>query len=176
MIEKFLNSLPRPYISPILETRESQIAGVGQFALQSIKAGEIIAIEKGPVVSGAVVVAIEEIGGYSLDTCIGWNKYFLMAPLEHGGEGGIINHSCEPNVGFLDEGIYITIRPVTAGEELCCDYGTFETMNEWSMKCECGTKTCRNTITAKDYLLPDLQKRLGKWFMPYLKPELKNIT
>lgn len=166
--EHFLESLPKPHLSPVVETKESPIAGVGQFARRAIEAGEIIAIEKGPIVGSEVVAAVED-AGYSLDTCIGWGRYFLMAPLDHGGEGGIINHSCDPNVGFLDEGVYATIRPVHTGEELCCDYGTFETQRGWSMACACGAKNCRRTITAKDYLLPDLQARLGKWFMPYLK-------
>ncbi len=171
VVETFLQSLPKPYLSPVIKTKESPIAGVGQFAKRTIKSGEIIAIEKGPIVGTEVVNAVGE-AGYSLDTCVGWGQYFLMAPLNHGGEGGIINHSCNPNVGFLNEGVYVTIRSVRAGEELCCDYGTFETQFGWSMVCKCGSKNCRHNITAKDFLLPDLQNRLGQWYMPYLKREL----
>ena len=167
-VEQFLQSLPKPYLSPRIETKESPIAGVGQFARQDLSVGEVIAIEKGVIVESSVVKAVED-AGYSLDTCIDWGTYFLMGPLDHGGEQGIINHSCDPNVGFLDDGVYVTIRPVHAGEELCCDYGTFETMEGWSMSCKCESPHCRGTITSRDYLLPALQTRLGRWFMPYLR-------
>jgi hypothetical protein len=173
-LEQFLNSLPKPYLSPVVETRVSPIAGVGQFAKRDIEPGEVVAIESGPILSGEVVSAIGAMG-YSLDTCVGWGQLMVSGLLAHGGEGGIINHSCDPNVGFIGDAVYATIRPVGRGEELCCDYGTFETTRGWSMACHCGTSQCRKTITARDFLLPDLQARLGKWFMPYLKRYLKEI-
>jgi SET domain-containing protein len=167
--EEFLASLPKPYIAPAIESKRSPIAGVGQFAKRDIEPEEVLAIEFGPIVDRSVAATIQKRLGYSVDTCVGWGRYSVQQPLEHDGEGGIMNHSCDPNVGLLSDGIYISIRPITRGQEACIDYGTFETWKDWQMQCNCGAENCRGTITSHDYELPDLQVRLGRWFAPYLR-------
>jgi len=175
-LEEFLGSLPKPYISPAVISRHSPIAGIGQFAKRAIEPDEVLAIEFGPVMDRNVAELVQKRLGYSLDTCVGWGRYSLQGPLDHGGEKGIMNHSCDPNAGLLGDGIYVSIRPISEGEEVCVDYGTFETWKGWEMCCNCGAETCRGVITARDYQLPDLQRRLGKWFAPYLRNYLEETA
>ena len=83
-----------------------------------------------------------------------------------------VNHSCSPNVGLIDNGVWVAIRNINRNEEICCDYGTFETSPGWNMECACNSNNCRKIITFKDYKNPKLRKTLGKWYAPYLKKEL----
>ena len=66
-----------------------------------------------------------------------------------GGSGAeIINHSCEPN---LEAHIikcrriyYVSLRPITAGEELTVDY-SFDAHQD-PHECRCGARTCRGDM------------------------------
>jgi hypothetical protein len=62
-----------------------------------------------------------------------------------------LNHSCEGNCGFDDEGDLIAIRNVQKGEELSYDYALIESNSHFSMQCSCGSKTCRDVITGNDW-------------------------
>jgi SET domain-containing protein len=68
-----------------------------------------------------------------------------------GGSGAeIINHSCEPNlVSRVMKGhiLYMSLRPIQAGEELTVDYHL-----DWNppvTPCQCGTPKCRGTLELK---------------------------
>ena len=170
-IREYLFSLPKPHFSPGVKLMPSDIGGIGLKAQRDIQAGEIVVVELGPVVSRKFIEVIESLTGYECNLCIGWDSYILHAPLHEDYQGGYINHSCDPNAGLLTNGVWCAIRDISQGEEVTCDYGTFETYPGWSMDCQCGSPHCRKTITAQDYKNDDLRKRLGAWFAPYLKSE-----
>ncbi len=172
-ILKYLNSLPKPYFSSKIKLKKSGISGFGVFAKKQINNGEILIIERGPIVSAKFIERIEKATGYENNLCVGRGKYILHAPLHKNYQGGYINHSCSPNVGMIENGIWVAIRDIKENEEICCDYGTFETYPKWQMKCNCSSKNCRKIITYKDYLIPSLIQKLGKWYAPYLRKELK---
>lgn len=170
---RYLQTLPKPCFSSKVRLGKSRISGYGITAKCNIKRGEILIVEIGPIVSGRFINLVEKELGYECELCVGRNRYLLHAPLHENYQGGYINHSCAPNVGMLENGVWAAISDIKPGEEVCCDYGTFETSPRWSMKCNCGSKNCRKTITYKDYLISDLIKRLGRWYAPYLREELK---
>ena len=172
-ISKYLLSLPKPYFSPAIKLKKSNISGFGLSAKRSISYGEILIIQRGPVVNLKFIKKIEKSTGYDCNLCVGRNKYLLHAPLNKKYQGGYINHSCSPNVGLIADGVWVAIQNIKIGEEICCDYGTFETFPEWTMSCHCNSKDCRKIITSEDYLIPRLIKRLEKWYAPYLRKELK---
>ncbi len=62
-----------------------------------------------------------------------------------------LNHSCEGNCGFNDDGDFIATRDIRKGEELSYDYGLVEPNPRFSMGCTCGSKTCRHLITGNDW-------------------------
>jgi len=170
-IREYLFSLPKPYFSPAVQLSSSKIAGVGLVAKRDIVEGEVLVVELGPVVNRAFIEIIESVTGYECNLCIGWDAYILHAPLHEDHQGGYINHSCEPNVGLLADGVWCAMCDIKKGEEVTCDYGTFETRPGWTMKCACGVPSCRKLITFEDYKNKDLQKRMGNWFAPYLRPQ-----
>lgn len=168
-LREYLFSLPKPHFSPAVTLQSSNIAGIGLAAQRDIAEGEVIVVELGPTVNRTFIEIIESVTGYECNLCIGWDAYILHAPLHEDYQGGYINHSCEPNVGLLSNGVWCAIRDIKKGEEITCDYGTFETRPGWRMECSCGSPHCRRRITFEDYKNEELKKRMGKWFAPYLR-------
>ena len=168
-IREYLASLPKPHFSPAVKLMQSKIAGIGLIAQRDIAEGEIVAVELGPIIPRKFVEVIESITGYECNLCIGWDSYSIHAPLHADYQAGYINHSCNPNVGMLSNGVWCAIKDIPKDEEILCDYGTFETWPGWSMKCECGSENCRKVITCEDYKIQELKDRMGKWFAPYLR-------
>ena len=78
-----------------------------------------------------------------------------------------INHSCEPNVGFAGNIVLVAMRDIELGEELTTDYALFDD-NDESMRCGCGTPSCRGVIDGQDWRRPELQRRYGPYFSSYL--------
>ena len=59
--------------------------------------------------------------------------------------GRFMNHSCEPNsVGPGKLEFEIAVRDIKAGEEVVCDYGSFNL--EEPLDCACGSPQCRGTM------------------------------
>jgi hypothetical protein len=75
-----------------------------------------------------------------------------------------INHSCDPN--STGE---VVRRDIAAGEEVTMDY-TIEMDGDYELApCRCGTARCRGRVTGSDWQRPELQKRYGEEFPPYLR-------
>jgi hypothetical protein len=74
-----------------------------------------------------------------------------------------MNHSCDPNVWYVDDNTLVARRPIEAGEEICEDYGTDRAGN-LEFKCLCGSPICRQIIRKTDFELPQLRKRYGNHF------------
>lgn len=85
-----------------------------------------------------------------------------------------INHSCEPNVGFAGNVVLITIRDVTAGEELTTDYALFDDY-DGQMTCQCNTASCRRVIDGHDWRRRDLQRRYCGYFSWYLQRKISEM-
>jgi uncharacterized protein len=69
-----------------------------------------------------------------------------------GGSGAeIINHSCDPNLrAVILKGhiLYMSKRPIRAGEELTVDYCFSDKFD--AVRCKCGAKACRGVINLKE--------------------------
>lgn len=72
-----------------------------------------------------------------------------LAEEEHDAVMLLINHSCEPNVGFGGNIVLVAMRDV-AGEELTTYYALFDDY-EGSIKCTCGRSTCRGCVDGRDW-------------------------
>ena len=79
-----------------------------------------------------------------------------------------LNHSCEPNVGFAGNVVLVAMRDIGPCEELSTDYALFNDHDE-AMRCQCGTRSCRGTISGHDWQRPDLQRKYGSYFSAYLQ-------
>ena len=58
-----------------------------------------------------------------------------------------VNHSCDSNVR-LENFAYVAKKDIKKGDELTTDYRK-ESESGFSMKCTCGSKKCKGTITVK---------------------------
>src|SRR5262249_6805006 len=81
-----------------------------------------------------------------------------------------LNHSCEPNLGFVKGSLTLyALRRIEPGEELVFDYST--TMNEpgWLIRCRCRTLSCRRKIRSYCDLQVSEKNRLRRIALAYLR-------
>ena len=152
------------YRSPKIKVSDDTLAGRGVVAVESIKKDEVVAVKAGHIVNQETVERItEEIGDYSLQ--IYEDVYLTPTTEEEVDQTTIfINHSCDANVGFQGSNIYVAIRDIEAGEELCHDYAMARTDN-YRLECRCGSPKCRGIVTGKDWQLPEVQQQYGNYFV-----------
>ena len=78
-------------------------------------------------------------------------------------EHGAVNHSCDPNLGWLGAAL-VTLRDVAADEELVVDYAMSTTDPTWFLRCHCPSYRCRQMVEGTDWRIPQLQQRYaGRW-------------
>ena len=162
------------YRSPKIQVREDTLSGRGVIALQDIAKDEIVAIKSGHIVTRDQLERINaEVGDFALQI----DDDFYLSPSrpdEVDDMTVFINHSCDPNVGFKGQVVYVARRDIEAGEELCHDY-SMERSDNYSLDCHCGSPLCRGMITGNDWKLPDLQQRYGDYFSIYLLRKIRKL-
>ena len=157
------------YITPkARKGAASGIEGRGLVAVAPIAAGELVAIKGGHIVTTAALRSLpERLRNSEIQIADG----FHLAALEEAEYEPVmlfLNHSCEPNVGFAGNTVVVAMRDIASGEELTTEYALFDDHDE-AMPCRCGTRSCRGTISGRDWQRPDLQRRYGNYFSTYLQ-------
>jgi SET domain-containing protein len=79
---------------------------------------------------------------------------------------GFPNHSCDPNVGWVDDLTLATISEVAPGDELLTDYAMSITDPQWLLRCHCPSYRCRQMVEGSDWQIPQLQRRYAAWLAP----------
>lgn len=157
----------KSYKSPKTEIRISPIDKKGLFAKVSINKDEIVVIRSGHIINEEELEAKK----YSIkDADFRIADNFYLAPLskeEFENVMTFINHSCEPNLGIMGNCIFVAMRNIEVGEEVCLDYAMFDN-NDTSFECTCKSPSCRKVITGRDWQKKELQKKYGKYFSSYL--------
>jgi hypothetical protein len=124
-----------------VQVRPSEIAGRGLFAIVDLP-------------TGTVVLAVE----------VG-----RAGPADVAALGvDFPNHSCEPNLGWVDEQRLATMTDVSAGEELVTDYAMCIVEPDWFLRCHCPSHRCRQMIEGTDWRIPQLQQRYAGWWAPHV--------
>lgn len=163
---RWRNPKTKPFYSPI--------HGLGVVANKSIAAGEVVMVYGGIVVPRGEIKEYRAICGHAGIQLS--DDFFIVPSSREELEGqGIINHSCDPNVGFRDQVECIAIRDIGDGGELFLDYAFVETDFE-PFACSCGSPACRKTITPGDWRLAGIQKKYGNYFSPYLRARIASPT
>jgi len=160
--------------SPKIEVRSNTLSGQGVVAIENIEQDEIIAIKFGHIVTREGLKRIsDEVGDFALQID---DDFYLTptSPNEVDDMSVFINHSCDPNVGFLGQVTYVAMRTIQAGEELCHDY-SMERSDDYFLECRCGSLLCRHQVTGDDWKLPDLQSRYGQYFSIYLLKKINAV-
>lgn len=139
---------------------KSEIRGNGVFAAKNMKRGEIIFILKGRerhIVQETVKQANEN------QNMVGIGKDRWIdpeVPASH------INHSCRPNVGIRGRLLFVAMKNIRKGEELCFDYAISEEEERWRLdhECACRAPQCRKIIRS----IQSLSKRVYESYLPFV--------
>jgi hypothetical protein len=157
-----------PYMSLKIERKNSPIHGEGLFCKKDevIKKGEILIIKGGFELHKDQMYASSSIDSY---LAIGDDLFLAAKTAEQEQYIKIyINHSCNPNVGMLNERTFIAMREINSGEEITIDYA-FVDNEDYSFDCKCGDPNCRKRITGFDWKNTHIQEKYKEYFSPYLK-------
>jgi hypothetical protein len=120
------------------------------FADQSYRAGEEILRFEGRTVPAHVVAAMGDEECYMIQ--IGVDLY-----LEPQAPGRYTNHSCMPNAAIKDDYRLVALTDIQPDEQICFDYSTTMSEDNWTMECRCGAPNCRGTIRDFGELPADLR-------------------
>jgi hypothetical protein len=166
------------WLHPDVEVRASIIEGKGLFALAPIRAGTVVSRVGGRLVSGTELRAAFEAAAQDpahpyIDTItVAEDAHLILPPRRPNGYG---NHSCDPNLWWIDAYTLAARRPIAAGEELTNDYGT-STGVEFRMECGCGSPLCRDVVTGEDWQRPELRARYGEHWIPVLLERISDLS
>lgn len=158
------------WLTPKAHVKKSSIYERGIFAKKPIQKNEIIRIVGGVIVPKKDLKKYTRaINFYAENIALDINDDFFIAPThEDLKKPATINHSCDPNCGFLDSITFIAIRAIRAGEEIVFDYAFSQTLFA-PFVCNCSSKMCRGVVTPDDWKIEATQKKYGEYFSPYLK-------
>jgi SET domain len=83
-----------------------------------------------------------------------------------------INHSCDPNAGFVTgEPVLYALRDIAVGEQIAWDYSTSIAEAGWTLECLCGTARCRALVRSWWELRSEERDRLRQVALAYLREE-----
>ena len=97
---------------------------------------------------------------------------FGVTSTEDIGIGERINHSCDPNTGFVSEMKLVALRDIDPGEAITMDYATCISIDDYHLVCKCGTKKCRGVIRGSDWKDPSFTERMFNYLQPYLRKKV----
>ncbi len=87
-----------------------------------------------------------------------------------------VNHSCNPNMWWLDSYTLISRWDIRPGEELTYDYASCDITQLMKMDCNCRTQGCREIITNLDYLDSSWQKQFGLNLPPHVLDAIESSS
>ena len=149
----------------------SGIAGRGLHAVESIAAGEVVAVKGGHIVTTRTLRTLPDPLPNSEVQIADGLHLVALTEAEYEPVMPFINHSCEPNVGFGGNTLLVAMRDVAVGEELTTDYALFDDY-DGQMACTCGTNGCRQVIDGHAWKLSELQRQYRGYFSWYLQRKI----
>jgi hypothetical protein len=170
--------LPETWIDPRQDIRPSPIQGMGSFAREAIKQGEIVEIIGGVVMTEDEFRAFQHTADHYNAVQIGEGLHLVERVHVTQQRSGSLNHSCDSNLWLADEVTIVARYAIAAGEELTIDYALFTAQPDWVLdqSCRCGSTVCRRTITGEDWQLPDVQRRYYPHFSPFINARIESTA
>lgn len=159
------------WVYPSVFVCQTEKIGLGLITLEPIKKGDTVILFGGKLMTKYEVKNLPE-DMRDIPFQVSDDIYFGIADRSDIGIGERINHSCNPNVGFVSEMRLVALREISAGEDIVMDYATCSSTEDYALSCSCESENCRKVIRGTDWMLLDLQKRLGRYYQPYLKEKL----
>ncbi len=139
-----------------IEIKETTNIGKGIFASRDFKKDELILHIEGEIIETEDISSVpSEIQEHWFPFDIkGKKKRYVLPELPW----KYLNHSCNPNAGIKNNRNIVALRPIKKGEEIVFDYA-MNNIDNWTMKCNCGSKKCRKIISTFDVLDEDTKKK-----------------
>jgi len=167
----------RPYRSPKIEVRKSNIDGKGLIAIDYIVKDELVAIKNGHILTKE---EFYKLSYKCQEYCMQFEDNFYFGPrYEHEiyVSGVCINHSCNPTTGFRGQ-VVVAMRNIKPGEEVTIDDAMhFTDMGKLSgLECKCGSENCRGIIKSDDWKSKELQERYGNYFSYYIQRKIQKLS
>jgi hypothetical protein len=132
--------------------------GSGIFASAEFARGQIIDKIGGRILHHRV---LWRRGGSFAANCIRFGPNTYLDPRSDAGR--YLNHSCEPNAGIRKRNnqlFLFAVKRIAKGAEIVVDYSTTIGDDDiWTMRCNCGRKSCRKTIRRFGSLPSELQRK-----------------
>ncbi|PZR91524.1 MAG: SET domain-containing protein-lysine N-methyltransferase [Candidatus Nephthysia bennettiae] len=159
----------------------SDIAGSGLFATEPIAAGTRVSRVGGRLVGSAELYSLIDRAGSAplgyVDSIVVYDDvHLVLAPSSMNRFG---NHSCDPNLGWLDSFTLCAMRDIAAAEELTNDYATSTANPAFLLRCHCGSARCRGMVAGDDWRISELQRRYDGYWVPTLQhriDEMRRVT
>ncbi len=126
--------------------------GKGVFAARPIRRGETILRYRGPRIDRDDPVHHTPGAAMLLQT--GVSTYILPDS-----PAVLVNHSCVPNAGLVDNRRLVAISDILPGEQVTFDYSTSMDDGIWTMACGCGEAECRGLVEDFRHLPERLRNR-----------------
>lgn len=162
----------------LIELRPSHLNGVGVFAVTALRDGQCVAEGIGDA-DYRRLVPWKHLSEYDADLkdkinafCIGTPEGFIPPDKLDFNRLSIewyLNHSCDGNIGFNDDGDFVARRRIARGEELTYDYGLAESNPRFRMVCICGSSNCRGVVTGNDWKDPVFREQNLDYMLPRLR-------
>lgn len=154
---------PDCWLHPDIGVAPSPIQGVGLLARAAVPAGTIVSRIGGRLVSSRVLdeMLARAAGsgrGYVDTITVDQDVHLVLPPGTPNGRG---NHSCDPNLWWIDGYTLGARRNIAAGEEVTNDYATSTGEEAFTMDCCCASALCRGVISGRDWRRTDLRERMG---------------
>ena len=150
-----------------IAVEDDESLGRRAVARRTINAGERIVVWSGDVITGAEIARLPaRERDYLLQ--IDDDRY-LHAGLQSLAAADFINHSCDPNCGFVDARTLVAMREIPTGEAVTFDYAMSDTSAFVDFDCRCGSRGCRGRMTGEDWRRAELQARYEGWFAPHVQ-------
>ncbi|MCL4703797.1 SET domain-containing protein-lysine N-methyltransferase [bacterium] len=163
-------------LNPKVELKQSVIQGMGIFAKEFIKEGEIVWWETPEEQAKRFIVTREVVASWpeELQRKFLNYAYQISEGIYYGPENGVsndpadsTNHSCDPNTWFVDDNAMSARRDIMPGEEITYDYAMSEIEEDFILVCGCGAANCRGIIRGSDHLLLEVQEAYGSHMMQH---------
>lgn len=158
-----------PWFVDGLEIRESPIHGRGLYANRRYERSSAI------IRLGGCLFNISQRGTAEVmpSTTTPLSETVLLAEPSNGSKdySDYLNHSCNPNSGFMDAISIVAIRDIVPGEEIVIDYTFWECDVGWALRhdCRCGAERCRKKVTGRDWMAVKPTDWSFQYFSPFMK-------
>lgn len=165
------------WLHPDVEVGPSPIAGLGLFARAAIPAGAAVSRLGGRLVSAGELdeifaEAAQQPDHPYVDTIVAGEDLHLVLPAGQPSHFG--NHSCDPNLWWVDAYTLVARRSIAAGEETTNDYATSAAPDSsFAMTCSCSSALCRRAVTGFDWRRQDLRERYRDHWVPALLDRIR---